>query len=263
MRFAYADPPYLGCGKFYPEHPEALRWDQVGEHVALIARLDADYDGWAMSASAPSLQPILTALGRAQTLQNTGPDFRIASWVKPFAAFMRNVRIAYTWEPVLFKPGRDSSRDGAPVGRDHLSESISLKRGLTGAKPAAFCRWVLTLLGYIEGDELVDMFPGTGVMSAVAAQGILTPALSQETVKGVTMYDAYEDAVERAKSLRPLVHAPWTVTPVGSPEEGYRLALFNDDEPTASGYLASDEDVKRLLELYVERVKALSQETVE
>jgi hypothetical protein len=69
------------------------------------------------------------------------------------------------------------------------------------------------------------------------------------------MYDAYEDAVNRAKSLRPLVPAPWTVTPVGSPEEGYRLALFNDDEPERGGYLASDEDVKRLLELYIEQLR--------
>jgi len=30
---------------------------------------------------------------------------RVGAWVKPFAAFKRNVRIAYTWEPVLFKPG--------------------------------------------------------------------------------------------------------------------------------------------------------------
>ncbi len=28
MRFAYADPPYLGCGKLYAEHhPHALDWD--------------------------------------------------------------------------------------------------------------------------------------------------------------------------------------------------------------------------------------------
>ena len=74
------------------------------------------------------------------------------------------MRIAYTWEPVIFAPGRDRSADGAPVGRDHLAEAITLQRGRVGAKPAAFCRWVLDLLGYIDGDELADVFPGTGIM---------------------------------------------------------------------------------------------------
>lgn len=164
MRFAYADPPYLGCGKLYPEHPGALRWNDPHAHTDLMEELDRDFDGWAISASSPSLRSLLP-LAPAGT--------RVAAWVKPFAAFKRNVRIAYTWEPVLFKPGRDSSKDGAPVGRDHLAEPIALRRGLTGAKPLAFCRWVLTLLGYVEGDEVVDVFPGTGVMGDVLRQGTL------------------------------------------------------------------------------------------
>ena len=97
----------------------------------------------------------------------------MAAWTKPFAAFKRNVRNAYTWEPVIFVAGRDRSADGAPIGRDHLSAKITLEKGLVGAKPPAFCRWVLDLLGYIEGDELVDLFPGTGVMGRVVAQGRL------------------------------------------------------------------------------------------
>lgn len=31
-----------------------------------------------------------------------------------------------------------------------------------GTKPAAFCRWVFDLLGAQAGDELVDLFPGSG-----------------------------------------------------------------------------------------------------
>lgn len=129
-----------------------------------MLRLDQDYDGWAYSLSSTSLPRLLP-------LAPTG--IRVAAWVKPFAAFKRNVRIAYTWEPVVFKPGRDRSTDGAPVGRDHLSQGITLQRGLTGAKPAQFCRWVLDLLGYIEGDEVTDLFPGTGIMTRVLAQGTL------------------------------------------------------------------------------------------
>jgi hypothetical protein len=97
----------------------------------------------------------------------------LGAWTKPFAAYKRNVRIAYTWEPVIFAPGRDRSADGAPVGRDHLSEPITLDRGLTGAKSERFCRWILTLLGYVHGDTLDDLFPGTGVMGQVLAQGQL------------------------------------------------------------------------------------------
>jgi len=50
---------------------------------------------------------------------------------------------------------------------------ITLKRGLTGAKPEAFCRWVLDLLGYADGDEIIDLFPGTAVLGQVVAQGVL------------------------------------------------------------------------------------------
>lgn len=35
-------------------------------------------------------------------------------------------------------------------------------------------RWILTLLGYVDGDRLVDLFPGTGVLGKVAAQGRLS-----------------------------------------------------------------------------------------
>ena len=34
-------------------------------------------------------------------------------------------------------------------------------------------RWVADLLGYIEGDEMVDLFPGSGVMGGVIDQGVL------------------------------------------------------------------------------------------
>src|SRR5215469_5371321 len=128
ITLAYADPPYLGWSKYY-DHPEANRWDDPAAHIQLMADMDTKYDGWALSCSAPSLRHILPG---------APPIARVAAWVKPFAAFKRNVRIAYTWEPVIFVPGRDSSKLGAPVGRDHLAENITLKRGLTGAKPERF-----------------------------------------------------------------------------------------------------------------------------
>jgi hypothetical protein len=159
VRFAYADPPYLGCGKLYAaHHPEALIWDDPAEHQRLIDRLSSEYpDGWAYSLSSTTLQTILPMCP---------PDVRVAAWVKPFAAFKRNVRNAYTWEPVILRGGRMSSKDGAPVTRDHLSEPITLQRGLTGAKPQTFNRWVLDMLGFIDGVDVVDdLFPGTGGMA--------------------------------------------------------------------------------------------------
>ena len=164
VRFAYADPPYLGCCKLYEHyHPDGRCWDDLETHALLVARLVEDYpDGWALSLSSPSLREILPL---------TPTDARVAAWVKPFAAYKRNVRVAYTWEPVIVRGGRVSSRDGAPPTRDHLSEPITLKRGLTGAKPLRFNRWILDVLGYVDGeDDLVDLFPGTaGMADAIAA----------------------------------------------------------------------------------------------
>lgn len=159
MKLAYADPPYLGCCKLYDHyHPDGLCWDDIDTHKALAHRLIGEYDGFAYSATSQSL-PLVAPLFRDVA--------RFAAWVKPFAAFKRNVRIAYTWEPVIFSPGRDSSTDGAPVGRDHLAESITMRKGFTGAKPRAFCDWVLDLIGWLPGDELDDLYPGTGVMGSV------------------------------------------------------------------------------------------------
>lgn len=172
MRLAYADPPYLGMGKLYAAHHDnAMIWDDPDEHRRLIERLDAEYDGWALSASVPSLRVLLPFCP---------PDVRIASWVKPFAAFKRNVRVAYTWEPVIFKVGRASSKDGAMVNRDHLSEPITMKKGLTGAKPERFCRWVLDLMGWKPGDVVDDIFPGTGVFGRVVAAAEASPLVLRD-----------------------------------------------------------------------------------
>lgn len=164
MTFAYADPPYLGCGKklYDAHHPDAADWDDPDTHRILVARLMTEYpDGWALSASSTSMQEILPMCPS---------DVRIAAWVKPFAAFKRNVRNAYTWEPVILRGGRASSSDGAPVTRDHLAEPIAMLRGLPGAKPDRFCDWVLAMLGAIPGDAIDDLFPGTGAMGRAASR---------------------------------------------------------------------------------------------
>jgi hypothetical protein len=169
VRFAYADPPYLGCCRLYQHHhPDGRCWDDVETHRLLIDRLCEDFpDGWAMSATSGSLREILPLCP---------PDVRIGAWVKPFHAFKKGVRPAYAWEPVIFRGGRNAKhvppeKGGAQTTpRDWFSCNITLKKGLTGAKPEAVCQWLLDLLNYQEGDELVDLYTGTGVMDRVLTQ---------------------------------------------------------------------------------------------
>ena len=158
MRFAYADPPYLGCGNKYAEfHPDALDWNDPERHRQLIESLVDDFpDGWAMSLSSPSLKTILPICP---------DDCRISAWVKPFAAFKPNVGVAYAWEPVIWRGGRKVTREQNTV-RDWHSENITLQRGLTGAKPHSFGLWLFAMLNAQAGDEFVDLFPGTGAVMA-------------------------------------------------------------------------------------------------
>lgn len=168
MRFAFADPPYLGCCGLYDHyHPDGRCWDDIRTHSNLIERLRWDYpDGWAMSLSSPSLRDILPLCP---------PDVRVAPWIKPFCAFKKGVRPAYAWEPVIFRGGRNpgNGHPHAPpekggvqsTPKDFLAEPITLEKGLTGAKPLRFCLWVLDLLNMQAEDQLDDLYPGTGVMA--------------------------------------------------------------------------------------------------
>lgn len=176
MRFAYADPPYLGQGaKHYAKHhPEAAHWDRHDAHQALIGRLVEDYpDGWALSCSTPSLRVLLPWCPA---------DVRIGAWVKPFHALKRGVRPSYGWEPVIFRGGRNRNHPPPPKGgkattpRDFVSANITLKKGLTGAKPPDFCSWVLDILGWRPGDQLDDLFPGTGILQHVIDRRIADAA---------------------------------------------------------------------------------------
>lgn len=54
--------------------------------------------------------------------------------------------------------------------KDFIVEPIALKKGLVGAKPEKICRWILSLLNVQEGDEVDDLFPGTGIMGKVAKE---------------------------------------------------------------------------------------------
>ncbi len=158
MKFAYCDPPYLGQSvRLYGDHPEAALYDTLDGHRALIERLCMEYpDGWAMSLSSPSLRSILPLCPA---------DVRVLAWVKPFAAFKPNVGVAYAWEPVIFRGGRNRTREQDTV-RDWLAENITLMRGFPGAKPDAFTFWIMDVLNVQPGDTMDDLFPGSGACGA-------------------------------------------------------------------------------------------------
>ena len=156
MRFAYADPPYYTMGKkmYGSLHSEAAIWDEKATHIELIDRLLDEYpDGWAMSCNPANLHWLLA----------NRENIRICAWAKTFHQ-IRGTTNQFAWEALLLYGGRkDNNRK--PMVRDWLSCPIAMRKGLQGAKPDAFNNWVLDLLNYKDGDQLDDLFTGTGSMS--------------------------------------------------------------------------------------------------
>lgn len=189
MRFAYADPPYLGCCRLYDHyHPDGLCWDDLTTHKLLIEKLQNDYpDGRALSCHTPSLRDLLPICPG---------DVRVGAWVKPFHAYKKGVRPAYAWEPIIYRGGRNKKPPAPPKGGNAITPkdffldrsdepdlfttpaiacNITLRKGLTGAKPEPVCEWVLDLLNVLPGDEVVDLYVGTGVMGRVAQTRVTPP----------------------------------------------------------------------------------------
>lgn len=155
MRLAYADPPYVNCAHLYKEQPE---YNGEIDYPTLIKKIETEYDGYVLHASSPSI-PYLTTLLAPET-------YRIMAWIKPFAAFKKNVSVAYAWEPVFVKPVRKPVVSGRVIMRDWFPHSITMKKGLTGVKPAPVVEWVLEMAGMEHNDDLDDLYPGTGAVSA-------------------------------------------------------------------------------------------------
>lgn len=181
-RYGYADPPYPGQAQrhYAKEAAAAGRVAREVNHPLLVAYLVQEFpDGWALSTSTPALRYVL----------NLCPEeARVGAWCKPFAVYKPNVKVAYTWEPVIFCGGRPARDRWEDTVRDHLiapdpppldsvpevespavRANITMRRGVAGAKPAVFTRWVLDVLGVQPGDEVVDIFPGSGAFGDEAA----------------------------------------------------------------------------------------------
>jgi hypothetical protein len=139
--------------RFYRHHP-----DYAGEvdHVALIDHLrSTNYAGWALSTSSKALRGLLPLCPA---------DARVCAWVKPLAVPPATRGLHSRWEPIIVVPGR---RLRPPV-RDWF-EAFPARLGgsdLIGRKPLAFCAWVFAAMGMLPGDELDDLFPGSGVVAA-------------------------------------------------------------------------------------------------
>jgi len=170
MKVAYADPPYVGqSAKHYGRHEV--------NHPLLVAHLCDEFpDGWALSCSSSSLKVLLPLCPE---------DVRIGAWVKPFHVFKPYVWPAYAWEPVLFRGGRTRSAADYPdkggIGttpRDWVSVNIPLAGAgahqpgarVAGQKPLGFCFWIFDLLNLRPGDDLVDIFPGSGAVGIAWAR---------------------------------------------------------------------------------------------
>jgi hypothetical protein len=137
--------PTRGNAWLYRDHP-----DYGGEvdHAELIARL-AGYDGWALPA----------------VLAPCPPGVRVAAWhrgVRP----TRSRWPLHAWEPVIYSGGRqlDTGVRCADSILCGVAPLDTLPGRVIGAKPAAVCRWIFTLLGAAPGDTLDDLFPGSGAV---------------------------------------------------------------------------------------------------
>jgi len=149
---AYADPPYPGTAWRYYGREQTYAGEV--DHVELVARLEREYpDGWALSTSAKALRAVLPLCPAAA---------RVCSWAKPIAPSPHTAGLHNVWEALIVCRGRQQ----APGVPDALV-AVPARRGgtLPGRKPIAFCAWLFSCLGLQRGDELEDLYPGTGVVS--------------------------------------------------------------------------------------------------
>jgi hypothetical protein len=154
LRVAYADPPYPKKSKLYVGHP-----DYAGEvdHRELVGRLLDEYpDGWALSTSAAALPSVL---------EHCPATVRVAAWVRgehPTAAY----EPLSSWEPVIYAGGRRYRTPVAERRVDSLVYGAGVRATdagrVIGAKPFAFAGWLFDLLGLLPGDQLNDLYPGSG-----------------------------------------------------------------------------------------------------
>lgn len=196
MRLCIADPPYLpnrshgdvrasrwyagansqsmwsnGAASAHADaHPASAEWDRPDKHRELVARLVADYDGWAIAMAADSL---------FYYLQWVPKETRTAVWHRP-NAIPGGAALICSWEPVLVMvPEGRRAHTSRPAVRDVLQ--VNAGSGFVGAKPRAWTRWVLDMLGYQpDTDTVDDLFHGSGAVKAELDQHTIPYEWSQQ-----------------------------------------------------------------------------------
>lgn len=174
MKLCIADPPYLGRAvRWYGEggcgdgrgtnqadnHPDAAQWDDPERHKQLVSELEAKFDGWAIAMSVHSLSTYLSVV---ETDSRNG--IRVCVWHKP-NAITSGSRITNHWEPVLVRVPKE--RRGWASGMERTKDVLiagTPNIGFRGAKPKEWTLWVLGLLGYEKGDDVTDLFNGSGAV---------------------------------------------------------------------------------------------------
>lgn len=160
MKFAYADPPYLGSAeKLYGDlHSEAAEYDKMEAHQALINRLCEEFpDGWALSLHSNGLRAILPICPE---------DTRVLAWVKRNPKLKKGVYPIYAWEPILIRGGRRR----AEILFDWIDTvlEVGFRRPndqIIGMKPRALILYLFEALGMEPDDEFHDLFPGSGAVT--------------------------------------------------------------------------------------------------
>lgn len=163
VTFAYADPPYPGKIDYYTDQPRNDWPDQPDgsgeiDHRELIERLTGEYPaGWALSTSAAALRDVLPLCP---------PDVRVASWHRR----VRHTRARHplsSWEPLIVWRGRPYSTTASQTVLDRLvyeGRYKSYPGALVGMKPPEFAIWMFRQLNASRGDDVHDLFPGSGAI---------------------------------------------------------------------------------------------------
>lgn len=140
-------------------HPGAADWDDPARHRSLLVELLDTSEGFAIATSPDGI----AAYGPLPAAA------RIMAWLKPNAQPGAH-RLRSLWEPVILYPpvGRRTNRGGVGSVPDTLVAPVG-RGAFRGAKPEAWTHWVLDALTYRDGDEVVDMFPGSGIVGQAVA----------------------------------------------------------------------------------------------
>ncbi|GII98370.1 hypothetical protein CLV28_0695 [Sediminihabitans luteus] len=188
MRLAIADPPYLGrAHRWYgvggrghgggrgraDEHDGARAWDTPARHQQLVTDLTAGFDGWAI-ALPPSSLPTYLAVAP--------PAARVMVWHRTNAV-PSGQRVRAAWEAVLVLTPESRRAHGTGLPLDDVLTAPCPRTGFTGAKPAVWTRWVLDALGHQSDDDVVDLFAGSGAVTAALNQGVLELATTPEETR--------------------------------------------------------------------------------